>query len=539
MPRIIGVRHRVKKTSRGEARPTQMYIIAGVEEFLLDLETEMDELDFVHGQLPRAYRKVTETDDLSELLSRHIKWRAVKKDEKIPKSMQHLTRRHPKTKALQVAMQVPVEFDGLRADDTMLMTMGGSGDQFAVALADRAKQIGAKIFRVPSAKLAHFREVPDKDKDAKNIVELWKTFPEWFYAMEPEDRTLTLVRECYRELMDAMKDRIAASQRKRQIFRKQAYLHPEKWDAEREFEEMFKEYLDQDPGYGALEEQEMECDRALLKALESLPVYREVFKEVEGIGHRIAGRIIASAVDIRRFWVDNEEEEMQKLYKESQRLEYEGRFKEDYDKIFARTNAETTHFQKLQMIRSWKRTNGKENEAILLDRAIECHQKRAQLRRKGVNRFVAYCGVHVLNGGKYEKRLTERQFVRTRVLASGETEGHNWSRDARGGLYLASDQFNRRPESAWGQKLRVWKGNIRSRHPEPVSVQKRDKQTGQEKAVTRYTDGHIHRMALWRAATRFARYVYREWTKLEKERMKRQKTLPVRKQEAAWYNKVL
>lgn len=107
------------------------------------------------------------------------------------------------------------------------------------------------------------------------------------------------------------------------------------------------------------------------------------------------------------------------------------------------------------------------------------------------SKFVAFCGMHVAPDGK---------FVRRRV---GSTS--NWNSSARQALYLLAEQFNRRPDSVWGQKLRENKLQIRARHPEIVIVD----------GKKRYTDGHIHKMAVWRTLTRFTRWLYREWWKLE------------------------
>lgn len=49
--RFIGIRHRVKQTAAGEARPTQVTLMSpiGVEIARYDLATVQDELAFVHG----------------------------------------------------------------------------------------------------------------------------------------------------------------------------------------------------------------------------------------------------------------------------------------------------------------------------------------------------------------------------------------------------------------------------------------------------------------------------------------------------------
>ena len=81
----------------------------------------------------------------------------------------------------------------------------------------------------------------------------------------------------------------------------------------------------------------------------------------------------------------------------------------------------------------------------------------------------------------------------------------NWNPGVRQAFFLLCDQFVKRPGSVWGKKLREVKAAIRSRHPEVVLVN----------GKKRYTDGHTHKMAIWRTATKFTEWLYRKWTKLE------------------------
>lgn len=116
----------------------------------------------------------------------------------------------------------------------------------------------------------------------------------------------------------------------------------------------------------------------------------------------------------------------------------------------------------------------------------------------------AYLGAHVMNGGKFGNRPTEKQFVRSR---DGGGADNHFQRDGRQALYLLADQFNRRPNSVWGKKLREIKACLREKHPAVVEV-------GGKK---RYTDGHIQKMALWRAATKFTEWLWKEWTRIERK----------------------
>ena len=112
-----------------------------------------------------------------------------------------------------------------------------------------------------------------------------------------------------------------------------------------------------------------------------------------------------------------------------------------------------------------------------------------------------FMGVHVLDDGTFARRR------------HGQVA--NWHGDARQALFLLGEQFNRRPDSEWGQYLRRMKANLRVKHPEPVMVNRGTEE--KPRMVKCYTDGHIHKMATWRTLTRFVEWLYDEWTALEGE----------------------
>src|SRR3989344_4748619 len=101
MKRYIGVRHRVKKTADGEARPTQVVIVHGVEKKVLELEDENAELDFVLGRLPVAYREVDPGEDISSVIERHVKRK------KLDGGLERVS--------------VPEEYEGLKSGDVVAM----------------------------------------------------------------------------------------------------------------------------------------------------------------------------------------------------------------------------------------------------------------------------------------------------------------------------------------------------------------------------------------------------------------------------------
>lgn len=112
-------------------------------------------------------------------------------------------------------------------------------------------------------------------------------------------------------------------------------------------------------------------------------------------------------------------------------------------------------------------------------------------RFKTASKLVKFCGVHVLEDGR---------FVRRR---SGEVA--NWNNEIRQACFLLGDQMNRRQNSYWGQELLKAKARLRVIHPEVVI----------ENGKKRYTNGHIHKMATWRTITRFVEHLHKTWWELE------------------------
>ncbi len=129
---------------------------------------------------------------------------------------------------------------------------------------------------------------------------------------------------------------------------------------------------------------------------------------------------------------------------------------------------------------------------------------------RGSAKLKAFCGVHVFEDGTFVRR-------RHGKIA-------NWSNEARQALYLIVDQFIRRPDSEWGQRFLQIKANFRAKHPEVLCktcsmpdnpVPWDDCAKNGHKRM--YNDGHIHRMAIWRTASKFAEWLWKEWTRLEEK----------------------
>jgi len=433
--RIIGIRHRVKKTRRGEPRPTQVAILREKRKpktYLFRDDTA--ELDWVREGYPVKYKPPTEHDDLNQFRSHHITWRRLKEDEDPQSFPQNLVRQVGKH--WELATRIPVEFDGLQPGDTVAMILGGSGDRLAYALSRKADTIGATILRIPPFVLKKQREAMRReiDDDAITLAELARDKPEFFYPVTPRDRKMIKLAFSFALLSDTMKDRIKCEQRLFQRTHGQIFLSEEGGYPEGTIEDAYRARKANDARLKLHLDEEKERERELAKAVGTTDVYQEVFVPIKGIGPRIAGRIIPIIGDIRRFPTP------------------------------------------------------------------------AKLK--------AYCGLHVRKGGKYEDVPPEQQFPRKR---RGETA--NWREILRQAFYIfVSLQLNRPQyeETEWGKKFREYKKTFRERHPRVIKVKKQDPETGEMREVGIYTNAHIHRMAIWRTATKAAEYVWREWWRLER-----------------------
>lgn len=296
--RVIGIRHRIGTDKRGKKIPTMMAISTNSKIVCHKLQSETSELDFLLGRFPVEYRKVGDTDDLSEFLQHQLKTRKIKSAE-VGKIDERLLVQKPD--GTHVITHVPVKFDGLKKGDAVAMVLGGSGDRFAFALSNRGKEIGAIVLRIPSFFLKEHRGKASKDDDHKMIVRIAKEFPELFYSVNQRDRDIILVVETFRNRQDAQKGRIACNQRFRQRFIGGIFLDDEGHYPDGRLEDIFDEQRANNTILQAVIKEEANAEEKLHEAVKALDIYRDLFVPIKGCGPRIAAGIIASIGDIRRF----------------------------------------------------------------------------------------------------------------------------------------------------------------------------------------------------------------------------------------------
>ncbi|KKR48891.1 MAG: hypothetical protein UT86_C0002G0066 [Candidatus Magasanikbacteria bacterium GW2011_GWC2_40_17] len=421
MERFIGIRHRVKKTTAGQARPTQIFILGGGkkgQDLVLDLPDEQSELDFAHGVLVAAMRDVKMGEDVSIFPPHQLGWRKVKDDEDVSALPKGFFKKEGKDR--YVLGKVPAAFEGLREGDVVGMILGGSGDRLAAALSRSGENVGASVYRVPSFVFKNWRgQDEDKDKDAELLAQKVRNERGSFYKVESRDRAFIRVSEALSFRQEALAARIACEQRLHASFIGSIFLSERGLYPEGMIEKEYQRRSANDMVLQNLEEELKRRESELKKAVEATALWDRVFAPISGVGPRLAAAFIASIVDIRRFETD------------------------------------------------------------------------AKLK--------AYCGAHVLPDGRFPRRR------------GGEVA--NWSPDLRQALYLLGDQFNRRPDSVWGQKLISYKAKFRDRHAKEIGTN----------GKSRYSDGHIHRMATWRTLTKFVEWLWKEWWKLEKDRQREER----------------
>lgn len=413
MSRIIGMRHRWKDLAGKEGeeggdfelKPTVVVVKDPGNTVTYKLETETDELDFLIGKYPTVWRPAEEGESLEGFFARHVR----------PEPKKDRT-------------MVPAAYDGYRKDDVVVMALGGSGDRLAYALSKRGEEIGAGVYRIEPGELKKVRDTKgwDKERDPELLMELFATSVHLFRACGPRDRDQIKVAQALEARQSAQDERKAVAQRLRQRLIGQIFLTEEGHYPEGTIEDAYEAAEANDTILKVLKAEEARCDRDLKRIVEKLEVYRAVFEPIEGCGHALAARIIASVGDIRRFPTDA--------------------------------------------------------------------------------KFKAFVGVHVL--GKDGKKMpsgTERTEGDSIMARRRRGQVADWAPTARQAFFLLGDQFNRRPRTPWGQKLLAYKVKFREKYPEPIEVD----------GKKRYTNGHIHKRAIWRTVTKFAEHLYREWRKLE------------------------
>jgi hypothetical protein len=304
--RIVGVRHRQKKTKEGEARPTVL-CIAPVGDpsntIEISLEDEQDEIDWAHHVYPITFRDVLPRDKPEDFLPWHLQWKKVKEGESIegiPDS--HLRSEGKVTERLT---KVPCEFIGAETGDTIVMLAGGSGNLFAHLLSRVGEQMDMKVMRISAARAKEFRkgtEFEPVENLHRALVWMYESDSSGFRQLQARHRAQVEIEELYKLFEDVQNDRKSCGLRLYQRAKRSAYTQPHvETSTHVAVEERHKALLASDPVHLALNMEEERVEDDALKIMKSMPIYTQVLKGVSGIGPRIALRLIASIPDISAF----------------------------------------------------------------------------------------------------------------------------------------------------------------------------------------------------------------------------------------------
>ncbi len=254
MKRIISIQHRVKASAKGEARPTVVTIApeGDLTSYQIKLPDEQSELDFALGRYPLKMRAVEAGDDISQIPPHQL---VVKEISEIEVSLHPASHIQKVGRKHFVVTKIPAIADGVKEGDVVIMTLGGSGDNFAYAMSQSGETIGAKVFRTPPHQLKAIRDergIKDKEKDTALLIELFGLNPTAFYEVRAKDRDLIRVREWYRASKEAEHARIGCGNRLGQQAIGKVFTSPGGQYAQGDIEKAFDELKASDQVYLAL-----------------------------------------------------------------------------------------------------------------------------------------------------------------------------------------------------------------------------------------------------------------------------------------------
>lgn len=526
---VLGFVHRRKKTRDQKPHPTRVCILTEAGSKTYDLDSETTELFFAHRRFAIVWRKLDENEEFHDWWNSETKtgthdlqckWSVIKDKDSVASAPAGRVKLLPDKRGNLVEhllTHVPTEFEGLLDGDDVVMALGGSGDRLAAYLFTVGESKGVRVFRVPPNYLLDRRGDQPKSEDHVTLAEFFRDVQARgssdsrpFYQFRPRDVKAVRAKECLRLRQKALQQRIACQQQCEEQVIGKTFVGDDGWDGA-SVEQLVRQELANDEVLQGLVKNEKKRGQELTRAVRGLDAWAQLLVNVTGCGERIAAGILAAISDVRRFQVPVDEEKIKKSQEESSRLEKEGNLERDLDKVRDRITKDTTRYQIVQMVCSWKRSHGFESEAGLLEQSLLLHRERSKLRRtakrKSENKLKAFCGTYCRSGGKYKDVPPERQFPRRRRGMKG-FEKPNWNAGARQSLYLlGSGQFVRRAESQWGIIYREIKERELARHPEPVMVD----------GKKRFTKGHIHKRAIWKSLSKFVVWLYRELSKLEEQ----------------------
>lgn len=580
--RIVGWQVRALTPTDEEARPDKVAILypGNPDPTVIEIKDQQSEIDFIQSRLVTAWREPKDGEDLTQIFPHHITWRKLKKDESPDDFPENLVRQFnvgKKSEHYAVATRVPDTYTGLRTGDRVAMVLG-TGDLLARDISEYGEDMNIKVVRLRGFTLKEEREKRDlkKDTDATLLARLYRKMPMEFYEIRPEDKKLVELSGVWRQRVEAQRQRIRVGNRLRGRARWTTLSAKRAPSAVDSVEQAFAAAKASDKQFKLIEAEERRVEKELATLLEGT-IIGPIVSAVVGMGPVTAARILATVGDIRRFYVTPSQEQMAKLREERNTWLELGEFTRGR-KLLGITPSRAGYASELSRVRDYWREQGEADKAEAMTEAMKTVKKLGRLKRnaykRSENRFIAYSGLHVLPDGTFPRRrrgvtcnwhpelrqafflLVDMQFKfratsewglklranrdqyreqRPHIVQVGEGLTPFFRRldrlFLRYGVSITQDKmkiaskddllalmekheallFNPSGQTAVTEedreKFAALRAEIAALKPKP-----------KRKLKKIYSNGHIMKMAVWKTACQFARWLFRQWWNQEQNR---------------------
>ena len=206
---------------------------------------------------------------------------------------------------------------GIRANDTVLMVMGGSSAFYAFALSKKFEALGrGGVLRIGSTLFkrlcdehhldrSKLKSVDEEGKrtevtfDHHALPKLFELSPASFHLVTARERDLILLNDVLDRRVEAMNARMACAHRVRQRMNKLAYCVSDAYP-EGGIKVFIEQGIANDKVLTIAKKEEDVISAELKKLLHGLPVW-QLFEPIEGVGELTAAPLIAAIGDINRF----------------------------------------------------------------------------------------------------------------------------------------------------------------------------------------------------------------------------------------------
>ncbi len=318
--RLVGIRHRQKRTKAGEARPTELFVLdlKKGKSTILELGDEQEEYWWMKGKIPAG-------------------WKKVGIDTAMMPDMEEYKELVPARGDSPAMWKIPTKFaDGFTEGTLALSIFGGSGGPLNSALTIRGEEIGAAVYLVKPKSLKEAREKmlnasvaaeephsvetdateeegDDTPKakqkglgDAEVLVRLFLEAHEAnskvFVKMEKSDLPIIELSLAYNYWKNIQSQRIALQNQINARVRAAAFMNLDLSPANR-LQDVYAKAQASDAALAALVQAETTAAKALERTYKNTG-YDAVFDNVPGIGPKLGAAMLSFIGPIERFHSD-------------------------------------------------------------------------------------------------------------------------------------------------------------------------------------------------------------------------------------------